>query len=1238
MTPRSTVPFPVPSASTLRFLRHVVLYSSFGTFAGAAVLLAEERRRRIHVARKIIDNGKVLRECRHLRRTPGATSAVPHEVGADLDALLLENRSPYAAGEVDKAYKKLGKIHSKRKRKRKAAIEKSSEETGSAVHQAANALADMVLSKHGRTQNTGPSSTSNIRRHHVSPFRNLPRDFKSLSTQLSNNPNTRRYFSTNRRNMQIGAAAQYSIHDEYDSVGVFQPATVPRQESSSDEGVNNLVHSRSTVHDSQSVLSDGYPTLIIPKVIPSEHGAAKGGSDPDRMENSERMSRQYRVPVQRTRGQGYKAFYEYYLRRYEPDALQNYLASDIFPPGESDNETCMTVKRLFQAADLSRLIDCYERLSKFWRKRQKYLTTSHFQHLGVDLMSIATVSQQDVVKSLNTIWACQDSFRNTDRQPFVDVIVLACKQLLQDGQEQSCADLLFSTVLRNPKKIVPEIQTNDVFSMDEIFDAILSDPISAAHRRAVLSIGWQNTTLLGVCMQKILSRCEELLSQMQPDEACKLLDAALEQPWFAQGERAQARIRKLLTHPSFSQPSLGEQANAVRTLLNRLTPIPIAGVSETEHQRLPGDVCIQLEDSEIAKQAEANHSFSSHDMRIPHPNNAGLQPIYCDPSTIPDGTDISSLDAIAHASPIDSAIQEMALIISRLPSEQHQSTYDKYFPKLLSRCYYETRSYTSVQGVYEDIKSRIGEESTSHAILERLVYIQIKSLRHNDTIAFAELGSEWALLPRTSTLRHFRKYVHAFARQANWEAVDLVLRHMHSNGLFQTQGASESVERQASQLLSNAVQELAAQQDSKSVLRFVLRTSKRYGIKPNNRTLRLVLTALVKDGRTSSLIPWMRYFRRRGWRLEMDGKACVDLLITFDAARRPSERILLEIRQVLTTYDETLVSKEYYDMLRLAFARLQKTVKPKSWKRAAWETWFQTWLKQIEVWEGRADNAYNSRPSFGNLAFTPSKDPQTLLDKYERLVHEQRPQGGRALEMAVKASLKVNHNNPAHAKQLVAKVQEMGVEVSSSLGPLAAQRMLRKERPVAEIHHAVMKHYKERDESGLDVSHDLTISVARELINRQEGGAAVRILASVYGSPWAKQKALGIEFMTCFLQAYTSIGHLRGVDWVAEEVLKQQLLIDLPYLREFRLSRRAFQRAALTKVRTKDEYELQSKQLEVRLKELARTSFDRYKAQRATTARMGWELTWAIVKGRTDMGSLPPHKTLEENSFCPIEV
>lgn len=66
---------PVPSPDALRFLRRIVFISS-GTCCGVAALVAEEQRRRIHVARKVVDNARRLKQHPRHSHTAAAPSPV----------------------------------------------------------------------------------------------------------------------------------------------------------------------------------------------------------------------------------------------------------------------------------------------------------------------------------------------------------------------------------------------------------------------------------------------------------------------------------------------------------------------------------------------------------------------------------------------------------------------------------------------------------------------------------------------------------------------------------------------------------------------------------------------------------------------------------------------------------------------------------------------------------------------------------------------------------------------------------------------------------------------------------------------------------------------------------------------------------------------------------------------------------------------------------------------------------
>ncbi len=77
----------VPSRKALRVLRHLALYGSLGTVTGTAVLLAEERRRRICIARKIVENGIKLKSSdRYIHISPTVTPSASEDLSSTVDA------------------------------------------------------------------------------------------------------------------------------------------------------------------------------------------------------------------------------------------------------------------------------------------------------------------------------------------------------------------------------------------------------------------------------------------------------------------------------------------------------------------------------------------------------------------------------------------------------------------------------------------------------------------------------------------------------------------------------------------------------------------------------------------------------------------------------------------------------------------------------------------------------------------------------------------------------------------------------------------------------------------------------------------------------------------------------------------------------------------------------------------------------------------------------------------------
>ena len=64
-----------PSADAIRVLRHIALYGSFGTAAGATAYVLEDQRRQICKLKRIVENGRKLNEFKRYHHTDGSSSS-----------------------------------------------------------------------------------------------------------------------------------------------------------------------------------------------------------------------------------------------------------------------------------------------------------------------------------------------------------------------------------------------------------------------------------------------------------------------------------------------------------------------------------------------------------------------------------------------------------------------------------------------------------------------------------------------------------------------------------------------------------------------------------------------------------------------------------------------------------------------------------------------------------------------------------------------------------------------------------------------------------------------------------------------------------------------------------------------------------------------------------------------------------------------------------------------------------
>src|SRR5215469_3963372 len=75
-----------PSVDAIRVLRHIALYGSFGTAAGATAYVLEDQRRQICKLKRIVENGRKLNEFKRHQHSDRGSS--PHDKPLDFNALI----------------------------------------------------------------------------------------------------------------------------------------------------------------------------------------------------------------------------------------------------------------------------------------------------------------------------------------------------------------------------------------------------------------------------------------------------------------------------------------------------------------------------------------------------------------------------------------------------------------------------------------------------------------------------------------------------------------------------------------------------------------------------------------------------------------------------------------------------------------------------------------------------------------------------------------------------------------------------------------------------------------------------------------------------------------------------------------------------------------------------------------------------------------------------------------------
>jgi hypothetical protein len=163
------------------------------------------------------------------------------------------------------------------------------------------------------------------------------------------------------------------------------------------------------------------------------------------------------------------------------------------------------------------------------------------------------------------------------------------------------------------------------------------------------------------------------------------------------------------------------------------------------------------------------------------------------------------------------------------------------------------------------------------------------------------------------------------------------------------------------------------------------------------------------------------------------------------------------------------------------------------------------------------------------------------------------------LEVAAEASLRMN-NDRQKAEQIMTAARDAGMNVTCAMGPLLIDQIYRTtlhdRQGAAALRNQVIEYYRLNELNGLHVKHHVVTAAAHALIKAGFAESGVNLLSTILQSSWCAEEPLDITAMSVWLLGYAALGHVKGMQWVVEEVLDQGMNIDRGFLRSLKRARR----------------------------------------------------------------------------------
>ena len=412
----------------------------------------------------------------------------------------------------------------------------------------------------------------------------------------------------------------------------------------------------------------------------------------------------------------------------------------------------------------------------------------------------------------------------------------------------------------------------------------------------------------------------------------------------------------------------------------------------------------------------------------------------------------------------------------------------------------------------------------------------------------------------------------AKARRGEWHAVEADMQAAKEANAFFDQETSFAT------FVQKILRYYVRDHDGQEVLTFLRRCIEEYGLVPDEILSSTVFLTLFQNGNTHLVGKWIHLLREKKLDVVLEGHHFTRV---FDSLAKAypwahPDRLWSAL---LACYDRDpdTVGSDAFDVIRSSAAKKNPRRRtqldmdtgdgaPESFSNdLEWMAWAN--LRQYERSKPENDQATRSHPErflfSSDLKFKMQYAlsfgrPKRALELYYEALAAGEVVCGVAISRAVEAALQTTPGNDSLAKSIIEAASNRGESSEGAKVPLMIESLKQVDDSGAKEHivQSTLHQYDIRKREINLVTHHLTTSSARHLVNIGQAETAIKLLSAVYESEWAKIKNFEVPTMTVWLNAYATVHNVQGIQWVVQQVLSQRMWIDSKFIIDLKDARR----------------------------------------------------------------------------------